>query len=257
MAREWARRRRLRRLLTEGEAAARGVARSACIQLRRHTGTGTQPKPGTVSTGRHPASGQLDTHTCATRADGRDTADPAGYDVEDATIMIIRHAEKPDDGTPHGVRPDGTPDKHSLTAAGGAGAGALAELFASARRRPPKGLRRPDAVYAALGGRSGSLRPVQTVVPLAARLGRSVITRYGKGAENQLAAELAARGRVTLVCWQHKSIPDIVSGLGCVTPAPPTSWPRSRYDLVWLLTRNGDAWRFSEVPQQLLAGDSQ
>jgi hypothetical protein len=170
--------------------------------------------------------------------------------------MIIRHAEKPDEVTPHGVRPDGTPDTHSLTAAGWARAVALAELFASARNRPPKGLRRPDAVYAALGGKSGSLRPVQTVVPLAARLGRSVITRYGKGAETHLAAELAARGGVTLVCWQHGSIPDIVNGLGCVTPAPPASWPRSRYDLVWILTRNGDIWQFSEVPQLLLAGDS-
>jgi hypothetical protein len=58
-----------------------------------------------------------------------------------------------------------------------------------------------------------------------------------------------------VVSWQHEEIPAIVNGLAAVHPAAPAAWPDDRYDLVWVFTRDTTGWRFSQVPQLLLAGD--
>ena len=71
-------------------------------------------------------------------------------------IMILRHAEKPKSGRPHGIDFDGVHDHNSLTVAGWVRAGAMVELFAPVTREPAPGLRRPDAIYGTAfhGGRS-------------------------------------------------------------------------------------------------------
>ncbi|MFI0741850.1 hypothetical protein ACH4PU_27840 [Streptomyces sp. NPDC021100] len=178
------------------------------------------------------------------------------------TVMIIRHAEKPaeDDGDgkpPFGVTEDGVRNAHALLIRGWQRAGALVPLFAPEGGAPVRpGLRRPDAVYAAdAHGAGKGLRPAETVAPLAARLGEPVDSSYGQGQEAALAKELAARHGATLVSWEHRRIARIVAGLGRVRPAPPRAWPGDRYDLVWVFTRDGTGWRFTQVPQLLLAGD--
>lgn len=175
-----------------------------------------------------------------------------------ATIMIIRHAEKPpDSGTPQGVDPDGSTDKHALTVTGWTRAGALVELFAPARGTPVQGLHTPDALYASLGGDSNSVRTGQTITPLAARISQTINTTYSKGQEAALAAELITKTGMTLVSWQHEAIPDIVRNLGSITPTAPTTWPDERFDMVWVFTAKGNnTWQFTQVPQLLLAGDS-
>jgi hypothetical protein len=92
---------------------------------------------------------------------------------------------------------------------------------------------------------------------VARRLGVDVIDRFAPGDEGPLAAELAARPGVSLVSWHHKSLSKIVDALGDVTPTPPPQWPADRYDLVWVLVRDGDRWRFTQVPQLLLPGDQE
>src|SRR4051794_33031284 len=94
-------------------------------------------------------------------------------------IMFIRHAEKPSTPPPpHGVSADGDHDNQSLMVQGWQRAGALATLFA-----PTQGglqsplLTAPQLIYAAgptsgdPGDGSASERPLQTVTPLAAKLG--------------------------------------------------------------------------------------
>jgi hypothetical protein len=34
-------------------------------------------------------------------------------------------------------------------------------------------------------------------------------------------------------------------------------WPDERFDIVWVLDRDGERWKFSQLPQMLLAGDSE
>ena len=175
---------------------------------------------------------------------------------DEHVIMIIRHAEKPGhaDG-PRGITPDGEADKHSLTVDGWVRAGALVGLFAPSRGEPPAGLRRPDTIYGSGFGRGQSKRSVQTVTPLAARLGLDVINRYAEGEEARLTRELTARPGATVVSWHHEAISDIADHLGEVTPIPPANWPGDRFDVVWVFARNGDGWRFAQVPQLLLPGD--
>jgi hypothetical protein len=170
--------------------------------------------------------------------------------------MIIRHAEKPlPTGLVRGISPSGRPDKRSLSVDGWQRAGALVELFAPMRCRPPAGLWRPEAVYAAAARHGRSRRSIETVEPVARQLGVEVDDRYEPGQEAQLAAELVGRPGATLVSWHHKSLSKIVHNLGDITPSPPRHWPADRYDMVWVFVRVGDGWRFAQVPQLLLPGD--
>src|SRR3954452_6026051 len=107
-------------------------------------------------------------------------------------IMIVRHAEKPTkENQQYGVRPDGEHDRHSLSVRGWTRAGALVGLFVPQHGEPTAGLRRPDAIYASGHADKGSRRPVQTVTPLAERLGQHMHCRRGLGDEAALAARLA------------------------------------------------------------------
>jgi broad specificity phosphatase PhoE len=120
------------------------------------------------------------------------------------TILIIRHADKPEPGGDGGVDAVGVPDKNSLTPRGWQRAGIWAELFAPSlgqQRLLPK----PSAIFAsapaskaeiAAGhGGSKSRRPLETISPLAAKLGIDVDLRFAKGQEADLAAASPANGR--------------------------------------------------------------
>jgi hypothetical protein len=171
--------------------------------------------------------------------------------------MLIRHAEKPLNpaGSPHGVAPDGQQDLHSLTVTGWIRAGALVGLFAPSRGRPPAELRPPDTIYGSAHAGGHSKRSVQTVSPLAARLGLEVIKRYAAGDEAHLAREVSTRPGATLIAWHHEDIHKIVHYLGHVSPAPPSRWPHDRFDVIWTFTPDGDGWGFAQIPQLLLPGD--
>jgi hypothetical protein len=117
------------------------------------------------------------------------------------------------------------------------------------------GLARPVNVVAA-DPAGGSKRPEETVTALAAALGTSIDLKYPKGEEAAMVASLSGLSGPTLVCWEHTGIPTIISHLGRVAPPPPTSWPSSVFDVVFVFTRSGNGWNFTQVPQELLAGDS-
>ena len=173
-------------------------------------------------------------------------------------IMLIRHAEKPlhPSGSPHGINPDGEEDPHSLTVTGWIRAGALVELFAPSRGDPPAELRRPDTIYASAHAGGHSKRSMQTVSPLAARIGLKVVKRYAAGDEGHLTKEISARPGATLIAWHHEALHKIPEHLGKVEPIPPDYWPPDRFDVIWTFTPDGNgAWRFAQMPQLLLPGD--
>jgi hypothetical protein len=177
-------------------------------------------------------------------------------------LIILRHAEKPPgSGAPYGVTEAGERDPESLIVDGWTRAGALVELFdprtnqgSPASLRP--GLARPVNVVASNSSTGGSKRPQETVTPLAAALGKSIDLKYTAKEEAAMVAGLSGLSGPTLVAWEHTGIPTIVSHLGQVTPPPPTSWPDSVFDIVFVFTRSDNGWNLAQVPQVLLAGDS-
>jgi broad specificity phosphatase PhoE len=184
-------------------------------------------------------------------------SDRDGPSTDARMIMLIRHAEKPlhPTGSPRGVNPDGQEDLHSLTVTGWIRAGALVELFAPSRGDPPAGLRRPDTIYASAHAGGHSKRSIQTVGPLAARVGMQIVKRYAAGDEARLTREISTRPGATLIAWHHEALHKIAHHLGQVNPTPPHYWPPDRFDVIWTFTPDDHGWRFSQIPQLLLPGD--
>ncbi|WP_433802193.1 hypothetical protein [Actinomycetospora sp. CA-084318] len=180
---------------------------------------------------------------------------PVGTPRPGTTIMIVRHAEKPD-GSTHGVDADGSTDDEGLTPRGWSRAGALGTLVAPLVGPVRSGLVRPTALFASDPGDHGSRRPGQTLTEVAAALRLPIDTTIRKADHAGIAAALVAAGGAPLVAWQHEDIPGIVAALGAVTPTPPAAWPGDRFDVVWVLRAQGAGWSFAQVPQLLLAGDS-
>src|SRR5580658_7743238 len=112
------------------------------------------------------------------------SAQGAGQEARDI-IMIVRHAEKPEnDGMPYGITEDGVVNSGSLTVRGWTRAGALANAFMHPDRW---GVPTPGAIYASRPGEDKTLRAMETVMPLAKRLGIDVDTSFRRGAEAALA----------------------------------------------------------------------
>jgi broad specificity phosphatase PhoE len=175
-------------------------------------------------------------------------------------IMLVRHAEKPVGvGPPHGVTVEGVEDPESLTPRGWQRAGALVHLFAPGddpRAAPP--LPTPTHLFAskvAIG--SSSRRSLQTLQPLADRLGLSVDSGFLKGEHAGLIEAIRTIDGVALVSWEHALIPSMATLLVGAAGQVPSAWPDDRYDLVWIFEPDATAgrFRFRQAAQLLLAGD--
>jgi parallel beta-helix repeat protein len=170
--------------------------------------------------------------------------DPVPTPVPTAdVVMIIRHGEKP-------------PSKadHTLNAAGYERARRLVGFFTD----PKPGISTPTQIWASKG-KTASMRPLQTVQPLAAALGLNIDTVYDfENAESTVGKALTKLHGVTLACSEHTAIPGICKRfkLAKGSPKPPKGWPSSRFDLVWSFTRQPDnTWLFAQIPEALMPGD--
>lgn len=175
-------------------------------------------------------------------------------------IMLIRHAEKPDEPPPNfGVDEAGQQDPEELIVRGWQRAGALAHLFSpAAAGGRNSALATPQVIYAAAAvHHSHSLRPQHTVAPLAARLGITPKIDFAVGEEADLAGAVKAEAGSVLVAWHHERIPSLANAIIRDTTSCPQHWPGERFDMIWVFDRTaGQAWRFSQIPQSLLAGDT-
>ena len=186
--------------------------------------------------------------------------------MAEQTILIIRHAEKPEPGGDNAVDGSGASDSRSLTPRGWQRAGVWAELFAPSLGRRAE-LPRPTAVFAsapashreiAAGeGGSKSRRPLETVSPLATKLGIEVDLRFGKGEEHHLAKAIATIDGVVLVCWQHEDIFDITKALAPDVKGIPADWPKECFNVIFKFNRTDGAspWAFEQVVPVMLEGD--
>jgi hypothetical protein len=109
---------------------------------------------------------------------------------------------------------------------------------------------------------SKSRRPLQTITPLAAKLKLTPNIAFGKGDEAALVEHVGAKTGGVLISWRHEAICDIAQRLVASGPPQqpiPSKWPGDRFDVVWIFdapASSGDRWSFTQVPQVLLAGDS-
>jgi hypothetical protein len=167
-------------------------------------------------------------------------------------IMVIRHAEKPNGEV--GLMSDGVNNPEALTATGWKRANALVGLFdppGGASPRPP--LAKPKSLFAS---GSESLRPKQTITPLASAL-KLPITTFLKGQEVELVAAAKDTEGPTLISWQHEAIPQIAALIRGGKDGVPPRWPGHRFDLVWVFDRQDNGtWSFAQAPQLLLPDDS-
>lgn len=210
----------------------------------------------------HRFCGEMKCLSCRVREAVTDVGSGA---METPTVFIVRHGEKPA-GKMKGIDKQGTESEHSLTTRGWQRAGALVSLFgasASSEAKPPLGT--PAFIFAASPDAPGadpkekSRREEETAAPLAARLGLKANIGYGKGDEAKVAkAARACTGPVVIV-WDHETIPQLAREFSGSSEIP-DRWPKSRYDLVFVLQPSAqpsaNGYRFSQMPQQLLAGDS-
>ena len=176
-------------------------------------------------------------------------------------IMLLRHAEKPaKDDAPYGVTREGERDKESLEVRGWQRAGALVNLFvpANGHGQHPV-LAKPQFLYASKPLlRKGSRRPLETIEPLGEKLGIKINTEYQRSQLVNMVEDVFSHKGVVLICWQREYIPDIASLILGKTDIAPSEWPEDRFDMIWVFDLHGSSptYRFRQVPQQLLAGDS-
>jgi hypothetical protein len=175
-------------------------------------------------------------------------------------IMLLRHAEKPDkDSAPYGVTRQGERSKESLQVRGWERAGALITLFASPNGQFNSSLARPQFLYASKPlKRKGSRRPIETITPLAEKLNIEINSDFSRSDFESMLEEVFSCRGVVMICWQREYIPEIARKILDDRKIAPVDWPEDRFDLIWVfdLDRSSGRYKFKQVPQKLLMGDS-
>jgi hypothetical protein len=143
--------------------------------------------------------------------------------LADTTVLIIRHAEKPQEGS-------------GLTPEGEARAEAYVKYF---QRFSVNGESvRPDTLIAAADS-SESQRPRLTLEPLGKALGLSIDERFSDKQAKELAKALRSsqHGRYVLICWHHGDIPKLIRELdgNSAELLPKDKWPSNVFGWVVLL----------------------
>jgi hypothetical protein len=164
---------------------------------------------------------------------------------EPAQIILLRHAEKPND-----------PAALHLSREGQQRAQALIKFFTETNKLTKLG--EPHALFACQPTRRGhGQRPYETLTPLAKHLHMSIQTPYLSEDYKKLAKSILHNakfnGKTVVICWVHEYLPELAAALG-VHPQP-AKWKDSVFDQVYLITyRNGKA-DLDEIWQKLLPGD--
>jgi len=132
-------------------------------------------------------------------------------------ILLMRHAEKPEDPLDPGLSP-----------AGHARAEKLAAYI-------PKTFGMPDFLFAAAVSKH-SERPYQTLKPLSREIDLSIDTAFTdqdyEGLGRQLLSKERFAGKLVVVCWHHGYIPSFADVLKAKPGAYPDPWDPAVFNLV-------------------------
>lgn len=143
--------------------------------------------------------------------------------LSDATILIIRHAEKPDDGS-------------ELSPAGERRAQLYVDYFRGLQLdgKPLK----LDHLIAAADSKNSS-RSRLTLTPLSRALRLPLDVRFETEEADALAHDLRTRpdGKCLLICWHHGDIPALLEELGAKPRKllPDGEWPKDVFNWVIVL----------------------
>ena len=167
----------------------------------------------------------------------------AWADTYPAHVLIIRHAEKPADGP--GLSPEGKER-----------AAALPKLFMKSEARSDL-FPTPDFIFATKNS-DESHRPVDTVTPLADKLGLTVNSDIKNEHFEKLVQELFQMpkyaGKTVLICWHHRTMPDLAKALKGIDI--PERIDKGAFNLIWQIDYNKDGKaKTSTGSQKLMPGD--
>lgn len=154
-------------------------------------------------------------------------------------ILLLRHAEKPEDAHDDRLSPRGQER-----------AAALAIYL-------PHKFGRPDYIFATRDTEE-SHRPRLTVTPLSLATGLPIDATF----KNEDYADLAklvlsgqlGRNVTTIICWHHGTMPELTKQLGA--DKVPDHWGDEVFDRVWRLGYDKGKVSFDRIHQKLLFGDS-
>jgi hypothetical protein len=167
---------------------------------------------------------------------------------KDGIVLIIRHAENPDNG--RGLSPRGKERAKAYK-------NYFVNFTVDSKRLEP------DVIFAANDSKH-SHRPRLTVEPFAKAAKLQIDTRFTSNQSVELADELRKnqQGKRILICWRHSQIPALLRALGATpeTLLPRGKWPRPVYDWVILLSYDQDGRLIPastrRIDERLLPGDS-
>ena len=132
-------------------------------------------------------------------------------------ILLMRHAEKPDD-----------PRDPHLSDAGKARAEELAGYV-------PKDLGVPDFLCASSPSKH-SVRPIETITPLKNKIGVPIDSSIADQDCPVLAQELLTDpkydGKLVLICWHHGHLPELAFALGSSGANVPNPWDPDVFNLI-------------------------
>jgi phosphohistidine phosphatase SixA len=158
-------------------------------------------------------------------------------------VMIIRHAEKPDET-------DGAKDPN-LSKQGFLRADALAKVI-------PEHFTRPDFLIATKPSK-GSNRPVETITPLSKAIHEEIEATFKDAEYDQVAHQVLTDpkfdGKVVLIAWHHGKIPELAQALGVKNA--PAKWDPQVFDRVWQITYENGVANWKDLPQKALPGDAE
>jgi uncharacterized protein YbjT (DUF2867 family) len=164
-----------------------------------------------------------------------------------ATIYLIRHAEKLTDG------------REDLSWHGFVRAAAIPRLFLSPvfPGEPQRTLlSKPEFLFATAPSKHSN-RPFETIMPLSSALNLTISNGIANDDFAQLAALLLSgkyAGKIVLVAWHHGNLPKLAAALGATPPY--AKWPEAQFDRVWRIDYADGKATLSDLPQELLPGDS-
>ncbi len=160
-----------------------------------------------------------------------------------ATIYLIRHAEKLTDG------------RDDLSWQGFRRAVELPRLFVPGPGAEHVLLPKPDFLFATHSSKHSN-RPFETIMPLSSVLNLPISNDVANEDYASLATLLLSgqyAGKVVLVAWHHGNLPRLTLALGAT---PPYTWPETQFDRIWRIDYRDGKATLTDLPQQLLPGDS-